>query len=349
MEKQDVEYLKTISCTFQFPTHVFEEPIILPCGKSACKNCIIKAKHSIKDKFKCVYCSQSHKLTDKFLNENRDLEKIDLMNNKLKHLYDFSMNKLETCMNNVEIRIEDFSNFIETKKYHIENELLIKVEALKEHLLQLEQEIRESLDKSAQNLAENFSNYKNSIKLDLENTRIFITTSKTNSEIRTENNINHIDTLNMNLGKINKTITNYLNELKFDVNNELPDEEIIGFLNKIKLNNTINNELNLEKFKSAEVYNSFYQNIPITPRYLAINKDFIYLTDSFSKSILKLCDGKFEKSLFQNKFKSPEGICFNEFDEMFITDYESNLVYKFDKNMNLVKSFGAKILKYPRG
>ena len=105
--------------------------------------------------------------------------------------------------------------------------------------------------KSAQNLAENFSYYKNSIKLDLENTRIFITTSKTNSEIRTENNINHIDTLNMNLEKINKTITNYLNELKFDVNNELPDEEIIGVLNKIKLNNTINNELNLEKFMSS--------------------------------------------------------------------------------------------------
>ena len=190
MEQQELNLLlEIISCTFQLPRHVFEEPVILPCGKSACKNCILKAKNTIKDKFMCEYCSQSHKLTDKFLNENSDLGKVNLINNKLKQLYDFSINKLENFINNVENRLENFANSIETKKFHIENELLIKVEALKEHLLQLEQEIKGCLNKSAENLNENLSNYKNYIKPELENIRLFIAVSKTNSDLNNLKNL----------------------------------------------------------------------------------------------------------------------------------------------------------------
>ena len=348
MEQQELNnLLDSISCTFQSSKHLFEDPIILPCGKSACKKCLLKNSESIKKKFICGYCRQTHKLSDKFLKENYDQNKINLINSRLKYLYEASMKRLEIGLNTVESRLEDSVNTIEVRKNHIESELLIKVEDLKDHVMQLEQDIRELLNKSVENLTENLIKYKSAIKPELDAIKIFISNG---SELNHENGMKKCEELNLNLEKINKSLTNYFNDLKFEVNNELPNEEIIGYMNRIKLNDDqIIDEIKLNELKSTENVNSFYQNIPISPRYVAVNKNLIYLTDTFSKSILKLSEGKFEKSLLQNTFKSPEGVCFNELNEMFVTDYESNLVFKFDKNLNLIKSFGSKVLKHPKG
>ncbi len=48
--------------------------------------------------------------------------------------------------------------------------------------------------------------------------------------------------------------------------------------------------------------------------------------------------------------KNPEGICSNKNgSSIYVTDAELSTVYKLDSQLNLVKKFGQKDLKWPRG
>ena len=158
------------------------------------------------------------------------------------------------------------------------------------------------------------------------------------------------------LNRLNRTLNDMTNELKFSPNPDMPKSSIIGSLKSIK-------EINLvEMFKNIKAQSSISkikcipnsnQLMPITPKYLCIMDQYNYLfTDSQQKQIVQLSldSADFIKSSHVDHqiIKNPDGICIDRKGHIFITDSELNLIFKLDLDFNLIKKFGSKDLKWPR-
>lgn len=288
-------------------------------------------------------------------------------------------------------RFEDKEILVEKCKTRIEEELLIKIELLKEHLNELEMEIRFSLNKSIQNLNKNLSNYESKLKNELGCVREFLNdTSKfKNDTTQMKSTINKCELFNKNLKIYNLNLSNYLNELKFEPNNNLPNSSFVGNLNRVEcdfveeiesdddgdetasnkvkikgscssselvslnkiniINNNDDDTINFTTLKTTKII-SMLNNAPISPRFLTKQRNSVFFTDNVSKTVVKLNTNNDDTTfMFKNMFKAPEGICFNAKNELYVSDYESNLIFKFNKNLEFVTKFGSKILNWPRG
>ncbi len=53
------QLVDTLSCSLNPSKHIFQKAIVLPCGASACKNCISNANEL---ELKCHKCNQTHVL-----------------------------------------------------------------------------------------------------------------------------------------------------------------------------------------------------------------------------------------------------------------------------------------------
>jgi len=104
----------------------FDEPRILPCGKSVCNNCLIIIFKTIDKKdnsFKCSVCQESHRNAEFQVNET--LKQI------LKILPD------EVYRGNLVVKFKANLNELNEKKMHLEKLLATAVDQVKEHCLEL--------------------------------------------------------------------------------------------------------------------------------------------------------------------------------------------------------------------
>ncbi len=68
---------------------------------------------------------------------------------------------------------------------------------------------------------------------------------------------------------------------------------------------------------------------------LVLNAGFVKIYDQYF-NLIKTVDK------VNNKDIAPNGIAFNKRNELYISDWENNLIYMMDFNLNLIKSFGKK-------
>lgn len=157
------------------------------------------------------------------------------------------------------------------------------------------------------------------------------------------------------LNKVNKTINEMINEIKFSPNSETPDQSIIGALKTV-------NEINfVEQFKVikkqtfiSKIKSVPNQQMPITPKFICIADQFnLFFTDSQSKQLVQLSldSGDFIRATNINGvLRNPDGICIqHRTGHIYISDSELNVVFKLDSQFNVIKKFGQKDLKWPRG
>lgn len=159
------------------------------------------------------------------------------------------------------------------------------------------------------------------------------------------------------LAKLSHTISDMISELKFDPNVDLPLQSVIGTLKEV-------NDTNLkEQFKTIKTQTqisrmcSLYgsnQVMPISPKYMCIADPYtMFFTDSQTKQLiqLKLDGGEIVRSSNLNgQLKNPDGICVNPVARcIYVSDSELRLIFKIDYQFNVMKKFGYRDLKWPRG
>lgn len=203
-----------------------------------------------------------------------------------------------------------------------------------------------------ENLKSNSMNYING---DKDGNKLKINRSLSNAlEHQSVNNcILHLNELN----KIQHSFNDMVGELRFEPNVDLPEKSLVGNLKQI-------NDLNLkEQFKTIKSQSyitkirslpSTNQQMPITPRYLCVGDPYnLFFTDSQTKQLiqLRLDTGDFVRSTNLNgKLRNPDGICVNpKAGHLFVGDSETKCIFKLDFEFNILKKFGLKDLKWPKG
>ncbi len=266
---------------------------------------------------------------------------------------------------------------VHKRKEFIKNEIHNQIEMLKAHLDSMEQEMLENLDTSCKSIESAMAKFENTYRSELEEKKYLIENLKSNAfsyaygvsvndvgEKKHRLNViqqqQSVDKCIQNLNELSDmshTISDLIGELRFDPAIELPGRSVIGKLKKIK-------EMNLEElFKSIRLesqinkitsINGSSQLMPISPRYLCIADRYnLFFTDSQTKQLiqLKLDTGDFVQSTSLNGLlKNPDGICVNtKTGHIYVSDHELKIIFKIDTQLNLVKKFGNKELKWPRG
>lgn len=321
------------------------------------------------------------------LERNQDASRA--LDGNLIELNHYMLKKLDGSIKNLNDRFEFREANLNKRKLYIENEIHEQVEAIKKHLDNLEIEMKESLSLSTKNMEANLDKYHYIVKDELANIKQSFDGLKSNAfsyayqfdkhgnekNNQNENSAkgNGIKTIDLSLQHQSVNLAlNYLNdvnkmslnlsimidELRFDPNFDLPNKSFIGRLKKIK-------EINFrEQFKSLSsqsqinrINSSFNsrsnQLVPITPKFLCIpDQHRLLFTDSQSKQIieLRLDSGDFVSTTnLGGQIKNPDGICSDKSGFIYVTDAEQSSVFKLDSNLNFVKKFGQKELKWPRG
>lgn len=160
-----------------------------------------------------------------------------------------------------------------------------------------------------------------------------------------------------NLTDLNESFNDMIGELKFFPNIDMPSKSIIGNLKHVKQINlkeqfkTIKSQQQISKLLSIE---GSSQKFPISPRFLCIpDPYYLFVTDSQTKHLLQLTleTGDFVRSTNLNgQFRNPDGICVNpKTGHIYISDADLKIIFKLDSKFNLLKKFGQKDLKWPRG
>jgi DNA-binding beta-propeller fold protein YncE len=375
-------------------THLFSYPKKLPCcNRIGCNDCFVKLLQNNCKKsssapnhfyFDCSLCEKRTKIGIK--NDDEVMLEIDeeaerALDSNLIEINHYIIKKLDGSIKHLNDRFESRDAYLSRRKAFIQNEIHDQVEAIKKHLDNLEIEMNESLEKSSINMIANIDKYHNLVKNDIDNINKSSEYLKANAfsyanhyekkisngdlkskeqnRKRVDLSVQHhsvntaLNNLN-DLKKINRSLSDMVDELRFDPNYDLPSKSIIGRLKNIK-------EINLmEQFKVlksqtqiSRIGDSSGQQNPISPKYLCIPDQYrLLFTDSQSKQIveLKLETGDFSRSTNLNgQIKNPDGICSNHKGHIYVTDAEHNFVFKLDSQLNLVKKFGQKDLKWPRG
>ena len=156
---------------------------------------------------------------------------------------------------------------------------------------------------------------------------------------------------------MNSSFSEMVGELRFEPNVDFPSKSIIGYIKRIDEVNlkeqfkTIKNQKSVAKICSSSDRKLKY---PISPRFITVLDAFsLLVTDSQTKHLLQLTldTGEFVRSTnLGGQFKSPDGVCVNpKTGHIYVSDSELKIIFKLDSELNLVKKFGGKELKWPRG
>lgn len=269
------------------------------------------------------------------------------------------------------------------RKRFIEAEIHSHVESLKAELNDYEQILINKLSESCINAAASIKTLENSHQNDLQEIKhsadvlksqafsyadtIMKSTGKNGENISKEQaylNIlpqqtsvdkcfNHMATLN----RLNNAVSDSIENIKFYPNIEPIGEALIGKLQSFKKINletqfkAVRGQWDLNGFKSAKNSN---KRIPIAPHHLCIlDENHILVTDAHSKQIIqmRLDTGDYVSSTnLKGSLKCPDGICINQKKGfIFVVDSDLGCVFKLDKNLNVIRQFGGKDLRWPRG
>ena len=259
------------------------------------------------------------------------------------------------------------------RKELIENEIHDQIANLKKHLDQIEIEMKACLDKSVDNMKSNLQKFEQDHKPELKEIKSSIETLRSNS-LSYVNGDSKLKTSKLNqtiqfktvdscifhlneLSKINHNFSDIISELKFDPNVDLPSRTIVGKLRQI--NNldlaeqfkVIKSQTQITKIQSIPGSNVM---MPISPKYACIaDSQTLLFTDSQSRHLIEinLVTGDFVRSTNLNGIlKNPDGICVNpKKNYIYLTDSELKCIFKLDYDFNLLKRFGVKDLKWPKG
>jgi DNA-binding beta-propeller fold protein YncE len=335
-------------------------------------------------KFVCPFCDQKirfelniHTLeTSLELNESA-VQQFDSSIIELNH---YLVKKLDTSVKNIEERFSSKEKSLEKRKEYIKEDIKRQVDALKQHLDSLEQEMLQSLDSSCSNIQTNLSKIEQAYRNDLEEKRKLLEDLKSNAfsyaygvkvDEKQNKNGKKKDGLNTSqqhysvekcmqsinqLNRVNYSISEMIDELRFDPNIDLPGKSLIGKLRKVKDVNlmemfkTISLESQINKVTSLRSS----QLMPISPRFLCIpDANNLYFTDSQTKQLihLKLDTGDFMRATNLNgMLKNPDGLCVNsKTGHIYLGDNEQKVIFKLDSSFNVVKKISTKEVKWPRG
>lgn len=160
------------------------------------------------------------------------------------------------------------------------------------------------------------------------------------------------------LNKINKLIAEMVSELKFEPVVEFPSAcSLVGDLKEVK-------DANLkELFKTLKAHSQITrmfslpgtpQPMPISPRYMCIADPYtLFFTDSQTKQLVqvRLDSGEIVRaSNLGGQLKNPDGVCVNPIAGcVYVSDSELKIIFKVDYSLNVLKKFGFRDLKWPRG
>ena len=327
--------------------------------------------------FNCPFCNNKFKFS--ISNNECDLESDEMASREydrnLIEINHYLVKKLDGSMKNIEDRLASKDTSLKKRREFIKNEIHVQMETIRNHLVQLEQEMLDNLDASCKNIEVSLSKFEDMYRGELSEKKTLIENLKSNafsyayglqadSEKKHKMNLVNqqqsvekcIQSLN-DLNSLNVSINEMIGELRFDPNIDLPDKSIIGKLKKVREINLVdifkNIKLDSQINRIASIAGSS-QLMPISPRYLAItDPTSLCFTDSQTKQLimLKLDTGDFVRSSSQGgQFKNPDGICVNpKTGHVYVSDNEQKVIFKLDSQLTLIKKFGSKELKWPRG
>lgn len=234
--------------------------------------------------------------------------------------------------------------------------------------------MKDSLNQSTQNMIHNLDKFEKTNQPRLEDMKIALENLKTNSIINGGDSAKKLNPkLNMamqnqsvnscvenlaELNKISKSIAEMISELKFEPVVDFPSASgLIGDLKEVK-------DANLkEQFKTVKSHSQITrmcsipgtpQPMPISPRYMCIADPYtMFFTDSQTKQLIqvKLENGELIRaSNLGGQLKNPDGVCVNPVAGcVYVSDSELKMIFKIDYQFNVLKKFGFRDLKWPRG
>jgi len=211
---------------------------------------------------------------------------------------------------------------LKKRQKFLNEEIHIQVESLRAHLDELEEEMKQNLNNSCENASLNMKKFELNHRFqlvdminELENLRSnypIRENAESLSKILQKQSLDKIVSNISDLNQLNKTINEMINEVQFSPNPDLLTLPIIGTLKIVKETNLI------EQFKTIKSQ-TFINKIKSIP-------------DSYQK------------------VRNPDGVCINpKTGHLYITDSELNQIIKLDSSLNILKRFGSKDLKWPRG
>ncbi|CAF0925034.1 unnamed protein product [Brachionus calyciflorus] len=362
--------------------HFYDNPKYLPCcHRTACNKCILRylttKRNSLDYMLTCPFCdivSRVSLVDDECKLDSDNLVSVQLEKNLIE-INHYLIRKLENSVKTIEDRFASKENSLNKRKAFIENEIHVQIENLKDHLDLIEAEMKQNLEVSTRNMKSNLEKFEEDNRGELEeiktqvenlrtNTLLYINgdlknnnkTQKINQTLQNQTIEGCISKLN-EISEINHSFNEMMNELTFEPAVELPSKSIIGNLKQI---NDINLAEQLKNIKSQfqitkiESLIDSSQKAPISPRYACIaDKQTLLFTDSQSRHLiqLRLETGDFIRSTNLNGlFKNPDGICVNpKKGHIYVGDSELKCIFKLDYDFNLLKRFGMKDLKWPKG
>lgn len=352
---------------------------MLPCcDRTACDQCIVELVDTRNRPFRfaCSFCNALAKI-ELILDENDrpvecklkpDVDASRALDKNLEDLNRYLVDKFEYGLKTLEERFDCKENYLQKRKKYLSEEIHIQVETIKNHLDELEELMKEELDSSCRNALINMNKFEKSNRHclidmigELENLKLneasYYKEGEGLSRQMQKQSVNKC-LLNLDeLNKLNKNLSEMINEIKFTPNIDMPSASVIGTLKAIK-------EINLlEQFKTIKTQTFINkiqsipdssQRMPITPRYVCIPDKFnLIFTDSQTKQIIQLTldTGDFVRSTNLNGvLKNPDGICLQpKTGHLYVSDSELNVVFKLDSGFNVLKKFGQRDLKWPRG
>lgn len=163
-----------------------------------------------------------------------------------------------------------------------------------------------------------------------------------------QNSINRILQHMSDLSRLNGSVSNYIDGIKFYPNIEPFTDAVVGNLKTIK---HIEQEEQFKSVKSQREISSVRmapdskKRMPMSPQYLTILDEFnILFTDSYSKRLTQITleTGDYVQSTSLNgALKNPSGLCVNQKNGfIYVVDLELPSIFKLDRNFNILKQFG---------
>lgn len=291
--------------------------------------------------------------------------------------------KLDSTLKNIEDRLTNKEKLLDKRREHIESEIHNQVESLKAHLDAVEVEMKANLAQSTQNMLQTLEKFEKTNQSRLDDMKVAIENLRTNATKRNSmsgssdeeiggkrrlspklsmalqhQSVNSCVESLAELNKINKSISEVISELRFEPNADFSSAaDLIGNLKEV-------NEPNLkELFKTVKSHAQITrmstlpgspQPMPISPRYMcAADPSTMLFTDSQTKQLVhvKLDTGELVRSTnLAGQLKNPDGVCVNPVTgSIYVSDSELKILFKLDYQFNVVKKFGYRDLKWPRG
>jgi hypothetical protein len=268
-------------------------------------------------------------------------------------------------------RFQNKEAYLTKRREFIENDIHAQVEHLKAYLDQLEIDLKANLNKSCTNMSLNLEKFQsenetnlNTIKAEMcqlkENAFSYAYSYSKDNKKSPDLSIQHqsVDKCFKFLNDVedmNDTFSDMLDDLQFNPNVDLPGKSLIGSIKRVKhtsLKESLNKDI--KSYSHVNRVNSITSSHPISPRYMCLIDRFnLLFTDSQTKHLIQLDvdTNDFVRSTNLNgQLRNPDGICINPITgHIYVSDGELKVIFKLDSKFNLIKKFGQRDLKWPRG